>query len=534
MYIIKSLLDQEINEKNMKKFAIAAGLLLLASPVFAAVTVGAQPASLVTTPVTVGSSSAPLALFSFTLSADAAETLSYVVVTLNPVAGSSVTGSHAAQLAVYRDANGNGIFDPAADLAAGTQSTVTVGTPTTITTSANNSLATSTKFFVTLATAASWTGVAPADSLTATLGATAISTSVNSPTVTPVTTSTITATAPVAIGPVLNKATLQTSGGTKIVTLAFNAATNKPTLSSSNINSVLMLSGSHSWLDGAGAIGSATWNAEGKVLTVALSSTIASPTVAAGDVVTISGSVIKDATATSSATGTATLANANANRDHDDEDQQGDHQNQNGENNNNDDDDEGQGVSCASTTLVNGHLYKVADSATVYLADHCVLKPFRGEAVFHTRGNKFNNITVLAPISTTAVSADPALPASGTLVKGSEKTVWFVGSGHKRKGFASAEAFLGLGFNFRQVNQIADTDLMIMPLDATPITSPTTHPNGALVRCADSATILQVKGNQGTAFSSEDAFTLRGHTFKQVATIDCGKFHYVLAKVLTK
>ena len=108
----------------MKKIAIAASLLFFALPALALVTVGTQPTSLVTSPLTVGASSAPLALFSFNLSADAAETLTSVSVTLNASAGSTVTGADLAQLAVYRDANANGTFESGTDLVAGTQTAV--------------------------------------------------------------------------------------------------------------------------------------------------------------------------------------------------------------------------------------------------------------------------------------------------------------------------------------------------------------------------------------------------------------------------
>src|SRR6185503_7516198 len=122
------------------------------------------------------------------------------------------------------------------------------------------------------------------------------------------------------------------------------------------------------------------------------------------------------------------------------------------------------------------------------------------------RGNKFHNIIVLSSLTGLTVATDPALPASGTLVKGSDKTVWFISTGHKRKGFASAEVFLGLGFHFGQVNQISDTDLSTMALDSTPINTANSHPDGSLIKCGNSPLIYQVAGNTETPFTNIDTF----------------------------
>ncbi|MBX4205416.1 MAG: hypothetical protein KW788_04540 [Candidatus Doudnabacteria bacterium] len=499
----------------MRKIAIAAGLLLLAAPALAAVTVTTAPVSLVTTAQTLGASSTPLALFSFTLGADAAETLSSVAITVNNNGTSTATGADLASVSVYRDSNANGTLETATDLVAGTQTTVNVGSATTVTTGANKALPGT--FIVALSTGASWSATAPADSITATLPANGITTSANSPTVTAVTTNTITATAPADVtGPVLTSAVLQTSGTGKSVVLTFGEATNKPAITAGNIATILTLSGSHSWLDGTSAIGSATWSTDGKVLTVVLSNATSNPTVAAGDTVTVAGSVIKDV-AGNNATGSVTITAATSGGNDDG------------------DEDEHEGMPCANA-LINGRLYKLAGDTnpTVYLAAACRLKPFRGAAVFHARGNKFQNIIILQSLTGLDVSTKPALPADGTLIKGSDKTVWFVETGKRRKGFTSEQVFKGLGFKFSQVNQISDDDLNTMSVDTAPIATATSHPDGSLIKCTNSSTVFQVKSGQEFPFTNLDAFVLRGHSFDHIAVVDCGRFHYVLGTNIEK
>ena len=90
------------------------------------------------------------------------------------------------------------------------------------------------------------------------------------------------------------------------VTLVFDRPTNGPVVNAGNIDSVLTLNNSHSWLDGAGAIGSASWSTStwsNDTLAIVLSAGTSAPTVASGDAVTIGGGTILDPTSTNPAVG---------------------------------------------------------------------------------------------------------------------------------------------------------------------------------------------------------------------------------------
>lgn len=278
-----------------KQILILAGMALLASPFTAAAAVSATATSLVTSPMNLKASSAITPLFSLTLGQTAGETLSSVAVTLANTGSSAAVGSHVAAISVYKD-NGNGTFEPGSDLLAGTQTTVNIGSATTVTTGANNTLDGG-KFFVTLNTSGLWSGVNPQDSITANLATNAITTSANSPSISAATTSAITAD---TSAPALTTATANNTGGTvnkeagDSVTLVFNQATNKPTITSANITAALALNNSHSWLDGSGALGATSWSADGTTLTITLSGNASIPTVAVGDIVNVQGSLIQD------------------------------------------------------------------------------------------------------------------------------------------------------------------------------------------------------------------------------------------------
>ncbi|MGE5393080.1 MAG: hypothetical protein ACM3NH_05045 [Candidatus Saccharibacteria bacterium] len=613
----------------MKKLMLVAALLLAGSPAFAAVTVSTAPVSLVTSAATVNASSTAN-LFSFGLMQDASETLTSVAVTVTNETGSSASSADLASVKLLKGA------DLSSAVEIGSNTSVNVGTPTVIAVNSGSTAisATGDKYFVTLATSASW---AQPDKVAVTLPANAVVTSANSPTLAATTTAALSA--PDLTGPALstavakgtgtvsgkdagdsidltfneatNKAAITTAninsvlalnnshswldgngqiqsatwsddgkvlsvkfssalnlptvaagdtvtiGGSVIkdsagnnatgsaaitgdfgvvvaapalstavakntanlsgtnagdsVVLTFSLATNKPAITKDNINTVLALNNSHSWLDGAAAIGSAAWSADGKTLTVTLSAGTSVPTVAPSDTVTVSGSVIKDATAAVNATGTQTISGSFSGST----------------STGGDDEEDDFGKVCPGGVIQNGKLYRIEGSNTVYLAAACSLKPFRGAAVFKARGHKFQDIRVItvSQVSPASISDKPALPSGGTLIKGSKSTVWFVTEDGKILGFVSEKAFKRLGFNFGSVKTISDSDLTTMQQGAN-IQENSPHPEGAVLKCTVGSTVYMMKGNKKLAFTNPQPYLDRGHTWDAIAVVDCGQFQY--------
>ncbi len=192
-------------------------------------------------------------------------------------------------------------------------------------------------------------------------------------------------------GPHLTSVVAQNTGGTSAkeagdsLVLTFGEATNQPSLTDSNVNATLTLNNSHSWLDGAGHIGSATWNTGGTMLTITLAAGTSVPTVAVGDTVTVSGSVVQDASGNPASGsqviggtfGTSTSGGGT----------------------------EG-GKGCPNN-LINGRLYQVNGSGTVYLAAACRLKVFKGKAVGKAKGKKFKNILSVPSLAGLQVKVKP-------------------------------------------------------------------------------------------------------------------------------
>ena len=372
-------------------------------------------------------------------------------------------------------------------------------------------------------------------------------------------------------GPTLTSAVAKDEGnaagiqqGDKIV-LTFSEETNEFAITENNIDDILVLSNNHTFLDGEGDLANIDWGDSGMKLTIELDNDTTLPTVAVGDTITITGDDLEDEDG-NEFSGSVTLTGSFAPTSDDDDDDQceeptmgttrqgrgsddddddaeeadedsndDDEDSDNDEDSNEDCDNSGNQNKVCNDALKNGKLYKIGSEATVYLAvKHCYLKPFRGMGAFKARGHKFSDIITLSAVpSGVTVLGEPALPAEGTLVKGSNKTVWFVTNSGKRRGFINADIFIKLGFKFEAVKEISDSDLNELPVDTTNVADDTKHPDGSIIKCGNSSTVFLVKEGKRKAFPSLDIFEGRGHSFEHILSVDCGRFAYTESGVVT-
>ncbi len=185
-------------------------------------------------------------------------------------------------------------------------------------------------------------------------------------------------------GPVLTSVQAFDSAGTAgktagdTIVLTFGEPTNTPTVTKDNIGAVLALSNGHSFLDGSGNLGGASWNAGGTALTITLSNSTSLPTVALGDTVTVQGALIKDAANNNAAGGQTISGTFGAAAD-------------------------GGSTGACGNGIINGRLYRLVGDGTLYLAASCELKVFGGQAGDVSCGNKFKNIVTLSGLNGIAV-----------------------------------------------------------------------------------------------------------------------------------
>jgi chitodextrinase len=160
----------------------------------------------------------------------------------------------------------------------------------------------------------------------------------------------------------------------------------------------------------------------------------------------------------------------------------------------------------------NGTLVSV--SGTIYLISGGQKQPFRDGEEYKSYGYKFSQ-------AVPASSGDQALPASSGIVKAMEgtlvldkadgRTVYMVGLSGTKRGFASQQVFMDLGYKFQNLFQINMSDY---PAGSPIISSSETHPDGALV--LEGQTVWWIRGGQRQGFESIAVFNTYGFSFSKI------------------
>ncbi|MBI4127976.1 MAG: hypothetical protein HY459_02800 [Parcubacteria group bacterium] len=173
----------------------------------------------------------------------------------------------------------------------------------------------------------------------------------------------------------------------------------------------------------------------------------------------------------------------------------------------------------SGTTLSypNGSLVKSGSDATVYLVANDKLLPFPSEAVFHARGQKFENVVTVADsvIAGFARETGVVKHPAGTLLKGSGPDVYVVDSNGNKHHVPSLAAFETLGYSFSRLTNVSDTELATYTSgDALAVS----HPDGTLIKYGSSPTVYLVENGTKRPFASATIFLDRGYNFQNVVT----------------
>ena len=161
----------------------------------------------------------------------------------------------------------------------------------------------------------------------------------------------------------------------------------------------------------------------------------------------------------------------------------------------------------------------VLDGQTIYLIKDGKRLGFRNEQEYLSHGYKFAQAVPANDVdkSLTAETA-VAKAMEGTLVLDASdgRTVYMIGTGGTKRGFASAEAFSQLGYSFAKLPKI---DLSDYPAGAVIGTGSETHPDGALILDkTDGKTVWWIRGNTRQGFESEAVFNTYGFSFAKVVS----------------
>ncbi|HEB01513.1 MAG TPA: hypothetical protein ENI16_00765 [Candidatus Portnoybacteria bacterium] len=164
--------------------------------------------------------------------------------------------------------------------------------------------------------------------------------------------------------------------------------------------------------------------------------------------------------------------------------------------------------------FVDGTLLRQKDSAAVYILERGKKRPFLASAQeFAKLGFNWDEIKEISSTDLNGYQEGLAIKygSDGTLVQGTDPTVWLIEEGRKRK-IASGELFVNLGFSWWKVKKSQEIENYL----TGPIV---TYPEDTLLRQKEEATVYLIKDNERRVFTSGALFNLLGYKWRDVLTI---------------
>lgn len=165
-----------------------------------------------------------------------------------------------------------------------------------------------------------------------------------------------------------------------------------------------------------------------------------------------------------------------------------------------------------------GILVKSTDNPKVYLIDGGTKRWIASAEIFIARGFSWQDIKVVSPTELDPYPEGKIIGwPDGTLIKSTNYPTVYVISLDKKRPFASAEIFTGLGYQWKNIKTISQLELEQYELGNT--INSLLHPDGALIKSSDSPKIYLVEGNKKRWIPSIEIFLSKGYNFNLVMTV---------------
>ena len=153
-----------------------------------------------------------------------------------------------------------------------------------------------------------------------------------------------------------------------------------------------------------------------------------------------------------------------------------------------------------------------------YLYTNFQKRLFPSEYVFLSYGYHPRQITRVSDKYLAGLDSGQSMSfREGTLLRGSDKAVFFI-EHNKKRPFLSAAVFEGLGYQWENILVVPDQTLTEIEMGEE-INSVDVHPDGTIVRSPDDETAYLLKEGQKYPFNSEQIFLSWGYKWNQIITI---------------
>jgi len=158
---------------------------------------------------------------------------------------------------------------------------------------------------------------------------------------------------------------------------------------------------------------------------------------------------------------------------------------------------------------------------SVYVVDDGLLRPITSAKIFEANGYNWSDITV-ADLSGYSEGDAITYPedfnfTDGMTVKGTDAKVYAISEG-KIRWLTTEDVFLGLNYKWSNIYNISDARLATYTAGED-VTTSDSHPDGVLVKYADSSKVYLIEGAKKRWIVSEQAFNDAGYQWTDILEI---------------
>ena len=170
-----------------------------------------------------------------------------------------------------------------------------------------------------------------------------------------------------------------------------------------------------------------------------------------------------------------------------------------------------------------GKVIKAANSTAVYLVNQGYRRAFTSEMMYFSYGYKWSDLTITNNVNNISrgsdmVYSDTHTFTAGQMIKGTNEKVYFIDDLGYRHWVETAEVYLGLGYEWKQVAWISDMALAKYA-EGSSIKSADVRPNGSLVKYSDSDKVYLIENGQKRWIVDEVTFNAKNYGWYNIIII---------------
>lgn len=172
---------------------------------------------------------------------------------------------------------------------------------------------------------------------------------------------------------------------------------------------------------------------------------------------------------------------------------------------------------------LSGNLIKTAGNPSIYVLEDGKRRWISSPTSFLSHGFRWDQVITISEAEMAVYPVGSTLQArAGTLLKAETNPSVYVtdlsGSMYIKRWITSPAAFEALGYKWEDIQIVSDVELSSYT-EGAPISGPSSHPNGTLIKVATSPDVYFLEGGQKRYITSPVAFVSNGFRWDRIVTV---------------